>query len=211
MNSSETPGDGKDKPAVEGHLPARGDGTNGAAVLGDTTARPRTAGTVAGPGCTETGLPLPPGQHPYDPVKKDLDPIAFALYRVQTYLVWIEEHRAAFEKYRCTDQELAESELSNLRDSTLQAMVYLQRLSELLLAGYTIDPDKRLPDSLCRGWFSSLVKSFDMDHSKFGTSENGTGGGGADATDRPIASRTLDEPAGTGAAFDTPPPGASGK
>ena len=91
----------------------------------------------------ETGPPLPPGQHPYDPVKKDLDPIGFALYRVQTFLVWIDEHRAAFERARDTDEELAEAELSNLRDSTSQAMVHLQRLSELLLAGYTIDPGKK--------------------------------------------------------------------
>jgi hypothetical protein len=112
----------------------------------------------ASPGGTGSSSTLPPGQHPYDPVKKDIDPVGFALYRVQTFLVWIEEHRATFEKLRHTDQEAAESELSNLRNSTVQGMVYLQRLSELLLAGYTIDPNKRLPESLSRGWFSSCVK-----------------------------------------------------
>jgi hypothetical protein len=91
-------------------------------------------------------------------VKKDIDPVAFALYRVQTFLVWIDEHRASFEKLRHTDKEAAESELSNLRDSTMQGIVYLQRLSELLLAGYAIDPNKRLPESLCRGWFASCVE-----------------------------------------------------
>jgi hypothetical protein len=48
--------------------------------------------------------------------------------------------------------------LSNLRDATSQGMIYLQRLSELLLAGYTIDPGKRLPESLRRGSFSSYVR-----------------------------------------------------
>ena len=36
-------------------------------------------------------------------------------------------------------------------------MIYLQRLSELILAGYAIDPGKRLPEPLRRGWFSSHV------------------------------------------------------
>jgi hypothetical protein len=173
MNPSETPRDGKGKPAIEDHLPERGGGTDGAAVPVDTMAGPRTAAREASPVCTETGGPLPPGQHPNDPVKKDLDPIGFALYRVQTFLVWIEEHRATFEKYRGTDQELAESELSNLRDATLQGMVHLQRLSELLLAGYTIDPDKRLPESLCRGWFSSFVNNLHVDKNNIGGSDNG--------------------------------------
>ena len=109
------------------------------------------------PTSLESG-PLPPGQHPYDPVKKDLDPVGFALARVQTFLVWIDEHRAAFEMARDTDPETAESELSNLRDATEQGLLYMQRLSELILAGYTIDPSKRLPDSLRRGWFGSYVR-----------------------------------------------------
>jgi hypothetical protein len=101
---------------------------------------------------------LLPGQHPYDPVKEDLDPVGFALSRVQTLLVWIDEHRASFEKARNTDPETAESELCNLRVSTRDAMIYLQRLSELILAGYTIDPKKRLPESLDGRWFSSRVE-----------------------------------------------------
>jgi hypothetical protein len=175
MNPSETPGDGKDRSAVEDHLPATWDGADGPAVPGDTQAGPRTAEREAGPVCAGSSRTLPPGQHPYDPIKKDLDPIGFALSRVQTFLVWIEEHRATFEKYRHTDKELAESELSNLRDSTSQGMVYLQRLSELLLAGYTIDPDKRLPDSLCRGWFSSVVNNLHVEKSSINGSGNGTG------------------------------------
>jgi hypothetical protein len=176
MDPPETPGDAKGNPTVEDHLPERGGGTDGAAVPMGAMAGPRTAGREAGPVCTETSRPLPPGQHPYDPVKKDLDPIGFALSRVQTFLVWIEEHRATFEKYRSTDPEFAESELRNLRDSTLQAMVHLQRLSELLLAGYTIDPDKRLPESLRRGWFSSFVDGLNIPINYNNGNDNGTTG-----------------------------------
>ena len=101
---------------------------------------------------------LPPGQHRYDPIKRDLDPVGFALDRVQTLLVWIEEHRASLEKVLDTDAETAASELSNLRATTRDAMIHLQRLSELILAGYTVDPDKRLPESLCSSWFSLRVE-----------------------------------------------------
>jgi hypothetical protein len=91
---------------------------------------------------------LPPGQHRSDPLKQDIDPIGFALERIQTFLVWIEEHRASFEKCRDTDPASAERELRYLEDSTDQALTHLQRLKELLLTGYSIDPNKRLPKGL---------------------------------------------------------------
>ncbi len=90
----------------------------------------------------------PPGQHGCDPYKQDIDPIAFALARLQVHLLWIGEHRTSFEKIRTTDPTGAESELGFLRGSTEEALTHLQRLTELLLAGYTIDPNKRLPRSL---------------------------------------------------------------
>jgi hypothetical protein len=96
----------------------------------------------------DEGAVLPPGRHPFDPSKVDIDPIAFALERTQTFLVWIEEHRASFEKYRNTDPSSAERELRYLENSTDQALVHLQRLKELLLAGRSIDPNKRLPKGL---------------------------------------------------------------
>lgn len=96
----------------------------------------------------ERDTPLPIGQHSSDPWKKDIDPIGFALDRLQTFLVWIEEHRAHYEKCRESDPESAKSELVNLKDSTDQAVKHFQRLKELLLAGYTIDPNKRLPQGL---------------------------------------------------------------
>jgi hypothetical protein len=101
---------------------------------------------------------VPPGEHPFDPVKPDIDPVAFALDKVQTLLVWIDEHRASFEKARRTDPETAESELSNLRIATRDAMIHLQRFSDLFLAGYTIDANKRLPESLSGAWFSTCVE-----------------------------------------------------
>jgi hypothetical protein len=100
---------------------------------------------------------LPPGQHPNDPAKSDLDPVGFALERVQTNLIWIVEHLASFEKARNADPQVAESELMNLRITVKDAMLHLQRLSELILAGHTIDINKRLPQSLIRAWFSSCV------------------------------------------------------
>jgi hypothetical protein len=88
---------------------------------------------------------LPPGQHPNDPYKKDIDPVAFALRKVATMLFWIEEHRSSFEHLRNSDPANAERELDNLRDATKQAVVGLHRFIELYLAGYSIDPNKRLP------------------------------------------------------------------
>ena len=101
---------------------------------------------------------LPPGEHPYDPRNRDVDPVAFALHRVQTLLVWIEEHRATLQKALLTDTETVENELSNLRAATRDAMIYLERLSELLLAGHVIDHSKRIPDALSGPWFYSCLK-----------------------------------------------------
>lgn len=156
MICSESQGEGEDQPAGKDCLSKKVAGTDSATASKNTKVEAvRHEASSAG---MENSCTLPPGQHPYDPGKKDIDPIGFALYRVQTFLIWIDEHRASFEKLRHTDQEAAEIELSNLRDSTVQGMIYLQRLSELLLASYTIDPNKRLPESLRRGWFSSYVK-----------------------------------------------------
>lgn len=92
----------------------------------------------------------PPGESPIDPAVKDIDPVAFALDRARTYLHWIEEHRASFEAARESDPKAAERELDNLAHSTHEARLYLARLVELLLAGYTIDASKRLPRGLAR-------------------------------------------------------------
>ena len=92
---------------------------------------------------------LPPGQHPRDSGKPDIDEVAYALERLQTFLSWIEEHRGSFEKERDTDPESAAAELRHLQDSTEQAVLHLHRLMELLLAGYGIDAGKALPRGFC--------------------------------------------------------------
>ena len=94
-----------------------------------------------------------PGEHPDDPYVNDIDPLAFALSRVQTMLVWIEEHRASFEALRGDDPKEAEKELKYLRNVAFQAIKYMNRLSELVLSGYQIDPNKRLPKDLIAGHF----------------------------------------------------------
>jgi hypothetical protein len=91
---------------------------------------------------------LPPGESPRDPAVKDIDPVGFALDRARTYLHWIEEHRASFEAARESDPDTAERELGNLAYSTREAQAHMERLVELLLAGYTFDPTKRLPRGL---------------------------------------------------------------
>jgi hypothetical protein len=101
---------------------------------------------------------LPPGQHPRDSRKPDMDQVAHALERLQTFLIWIDEHHRSYEKERDTDPESAASELDNLRDSTEQAVLHLQRLTELLLAGYTIDPDKVPPKGLCNEAWARWVQ-----------------------------------------------------
>jgi hypothetical protein len=96
----------------------------------------------------DQGEVLPPGQHPFDPSKEDIDAIGFALERIQTFFLWIGEHQATFEAYRNADPSKADNELRYLRDSAEQGLAHLQRLKELLVAGYAIDPNKRLPKGL---------------------------------------------------------------
>jgi hypothetical protein len=108
---------------------------------------------------------IPPGDHPYDPVKKEIDPVGFALERLQTYLTWIDEHRASFEKMRVSNPTEAEKELAYLADSTREALRYFLRLSELLLAGNGLDPKKRLPRGLLTPQWKERLERF-LDESK---------------------------------------------
>jgi hypothetical protein len=96
---------------------------------------------------------LPPGKHPMDSLNQDVDPVARQLERIQIFLLWIDEHRSSFEKIRDTDPAAAKSELGYLKDSTEQLVLHVERLTELLLAGHTIDAKKRLPkDFLLEPW-----------------------------------------------------------
>ena len=93
-------------------------------------------------------LILPVGQHPLDSLNSNIDPISFCLERVQTMLLWIDEHYSGFMKKRMLEQENAESELGYLKNANDQAILYLQRLTELLIQGRTVDNNKSIPTGL---------------------------------------------------------------
>jgi hypothetical protein len=91
---------------------------------------------------------LPPGSDPIDPSGADIDPIGFSLERLQTFLIWIEQHRSAIEMTIEPHQRCAISEMDNLKDASYRAILHFQRLSELILNGYSIDKSKRMPKGL---------------------------------------------------------------
>ncbi|HEY7424736.1 MAG TPA: hypothetical protein VH682_10950 [Gemmataceae bacterium] len=107
---------------------------------------------------------LPPGQGPFDTLREDVDPLGFFLERLQTLLIWMDEHRSSFEALRNSNTEDAQAELHNLKDATEQAILCLQRLTELLLAGYAIDPNKRLPKGLCGEVWLRFVQALQQEH-----------------------------------------------
>lgn len=88
---------------------------------------------------------IPPGEHPNDPYVKDFDVVAWQLERIETHLHWIDEHFASFLVKRETDPKTAEWELECLAHSIYRARLISARLTDLILAGYSIDPTKRLP------------------------------------------------------------------
>jgi hypothetical protein len=102
---------------------------------------------------------IPPGEHPNDSRIPNIDQVGFALKRLQTFLIWIGEHRSSYEKHRNVDSVNAENEMSCLKDAIEQAIVHLQRLTELILAGYGIDSTKVLPKDICSVVWSRAVES----------------------------------------------------
>ena len=90
-----------------------------------------------------------PGKHSLDPRKDTVDPVGFSLLKLQELLIWIDEHRSSFERHRHNNPVDADNELSCLKDATYQAIIRLQRLSELILAGYGIDSGKEIPKDIC--------------------------------------------------------------
>jgi hypothetical protein len=106
----------------------------------------------------------PVGQHPVDPGKRNIDPIAFHLERIQTMFMWIEEHRASFERLRKSEPEEAERELGHLQNTAEQGILHLQRLSELLLIGCAIDSGKRMPAGLLSKMWLHLVRIIEAKH-----------------------------------------------
>lgn len=101
---------------------------------------------------------LPPGQHPLDPSRAEIDPVLFALERLQTHLIWIVEHQSSAEQLRYSDPFGAENELEYLRNSTNQCILHLQRLIELVLANCNPDPQKRRPKGLNNELWLHLVQ-----------------------------------------------------
>ena len=99
---------------------------------------------------TNKSIVLPPGSHPCDPYKSEIDAVAFALDRLHAHLNWITEHHSGLLAARGTDNEVADRELAYLGQSTEEATKHVARLIELLLAGYAIDPNKNMPDDLER-------------------------------------------------------------
>jgi hypothetical protein len=84
------------------------------------------------------------------PPNSEIDPIGYFLERLQTNLLWIDEHRSSYQSYRNDDHEAAEVELDYLKNVTDQSIIYLQQLTELLLSKSTIDSNKVLPKGLCQ-------------------------------------------------------------
>jgi hypothetical protein len=101
---------------------------------------------------------LAPGQHPYDPPKSSTDPVGYALERLQTYLIWCDEHRNSYEKARERNPTDAANEMSCLKDAIEQAILHLHRLTELVLIGQGMDSKKELPNGLCNEVWDRTVK-----------------------------------------------------
>lgn len=72
------------------------------------------------------------------------DPIACRLADLHGCLQWIDDHRAGFLKLRDSEPELAEAELGYLAHMTREARKSLDKLTQLLLAGGSIDSSKIL-------------------------------------------------------------------
>jgi hypothetical protein len=92
----------------------------------------------------------PPGKDPRDPHCGEIDVVAAHLNAVRSNLAWIDLRRASFEKLRGSEPLEAEKELDRLKHATEDAMKHLERATELVLAGYTVDPTKRLPRDMNR-------------------------------------------------------------
>lgn len=84
----------------------------------------------------------PPGESPLDPANKNLDATASALERVRMSIDLIKKHLFDVES------PVGAVNLGDLAPHFAEARTYLARLAELLLAGYTTDPCKQLPQAL---------------------------------------------------------------
>ena len=99
---------------------------------------------------------LPPGEHAHDPADRDLDPILWQVERIMTHVHWVDEHHSTFMQHagvqayftESTDAKGLRQELANLQDSLRRSHDHVHRLAQLVLAGYTVNPEKRVPPTL---------------------------------------------------------------
>ncbi len=89
----------------------------------------------------------PPDKHPSD-LPRGVDPVAGHLREIAVNLVWMDQYRLNIEHYLKNDPSGVESEMVYLHDAIDDAIKHIRRLTELLLAGATIDPKKRIPRDL---------------------------------------------------------------
>ena len=89
-----------------------------------------------------------PIYHPQDPSKMDIDTIGYALEKLQTYLIWSEAHSASYMNARNIDIDNAKNKMSCLRDAIYNAVLHLNRLTELIISGQGIDRSKKIPRGL---------------------------------------------------------------
>lgn len=95
------------------------------------------------------------------------DPVQFSLSRIKGLLMWIDEHHRSFEMLHQSDPRRAESELGFLRNSMEQAILHVQRLSELIDAGGNLKHSTEQPEHIPADVWERLVKLVQQKH--FGT------------------------------------------
>lgn len=101
-------------------------------------------------------LVVPPGQHPSDPANDvELDAFLFSVERIQCHLCWIDERAAVIDASNELKSAAMADELKSIQESTEKATSSLKRLVQLILAGYSFDPGKKIPNGLLapEGWF----------------------------------------------------------
>lgn len=88
---------------------------------------------------------VPPGNHPLETCARfnKMNPVDFHLEQLGTFLRWNREHFASFKHDRESDPDNAERELAFLDDTIERGYEHLERLSELLRAGFRATPGNK--------------------------------------------------------------------
>ena len=100
---------------------------------------------------------------PPDQAHPTMPPVDFQLERLDTYLVWCDEHYLSFLKYRETGEtELGESELGYLGNTIKRAIEHFRRLERLLRDGHGAlqrDPEPPIFDPRRLEWLRQRATS----------------------------------------------------